>query len=446
MDTPIYDFLCNLIKKDTSRFFMPGHKGNINTNNDFEMINKYDITEINGADALYSADSIIKNSEDNASRLFGSKATLYSAGGSTLCIQTMCQLIRKKGRKIIASRNAHMSFVNSCILLDLEPVWILPEQSDEYGVCGNVTPNQVKDCIKENLDAVAVYITTPDYLGNVCDIKAISKICDEYKIDLLVDNAHGAYLKFLDKSYHPIDLGATMCCDSAHKTLPVLTSGAYLHLSNKCAYEKSQVKNIMNMFGSTSPSYLVLCSLDLCNDYLQNKARKDYELLKSRICAIKEKMQEKGIFYLENKIDFCKITIDANKTGYTKEKLCELLSECNIEYEYANSEYIVLLLSPFLRDIDFKRLDDFINIVTPKTSIKKQGLSYKIPKKIMSPKKAFDSQSEIIHIDESENRVCASTISLCPPGVCAIVCGEQIDKQTKKILKNSGNINIKVVK
>lgn len=446
MNTPIYDFVNNINKKHISRFFMPGHKGNGFLDIQFEKINKYDITEITGADALYLSNGIIDKSEKNASRLFGSKDTLYSAGGSTLCIQTMLSLVKQNGRKIIAGRNAHISFINSCILLDLIPVWILPKVSDRYGICGNITANQVEECIKKNLDAVALYITTPDYLGNVCDIRKIAEICDKYNIDLICDNAHGSYFKFCNESYHPLDLGVTMCCDSAHKTLPVLTPGAYLHLSDKCKFTKSEVKNVMNMFGSTSPSYLVLQSLDLCNLYLSKKAKGDYVKMKKISNCIKQKLKEKNITYLENEIDFCKITIDANKIGYTGYQLQEILQSYNIECEYANSEYVVMLISPFLTNKDYDRLYTFIQNLKCKSPILKEKLAYKLPVIEKSPSSAYNSECEYIKIEDSLNRICAQTISLCPPGVPIVMCGEIINEQIKKILKNSGNIYIKVVK
>lgn len=446
MNTPIYDFVKEFNENNVSRFFMPGHKGRCFLGIEFEQLNKYDITEITGADALFVADGIIDESEKNATKLFGSRETIYSAGGSTLCIQTMLSLVKMKGKKIIAGRNAHMSFINSCILLGLQPIWVLPKVSDKYGVCGLITADQIEEKIKQNPDAVAVYITAPDYLGNVCDIKQISKVCDRYGVDLLCDNAHGAYLKFADDNKHPLDLGVTMCCDSAHKTLPVLTGGAYLHLSDKCKYAKSEVKNIMNMFGSTSPSYLILQSLDLCNWYLENRAKNEYKQIKTVVKQIKDRLKSKNIPYLENEIDFCKITIDANKIGYTGDKLKSILYKYGIECEYSNSEYVVLLISPFLQGPDYNNLFAFIDDIKVKKEIYKNKVTYTLPEVVLSPKEAFEKDFEIVNVEESQGRICAQTISLCPPGVPVIMCGEKINNNVKKILKNSGNIYIKVVK
>ena len=233
MNTPIADFVKAYTLSGASRFHMPGHKGNPVIG--CEM---FDITEINGADVLGNADGIIAESEANAASLFNTAKTFYSTEGSTLCIKAMLALIKKNSiksvPKILAARNAHKAFVYACALLGLEPEWIFPKEFTHLCAC-ELSCNELDDILK-NADSLpdAVYITSPDYLGNVMDVKGLSDICHKYGIPLLVDNAHGAYLAFLNESLHPIALGADMCCDSAHKTLPVLTGGAYLHLSKNC--------------------------------------------------------------------------------------------------------------------------------------------------------------------------------------------------------------------
>ena len=168
--------------------------------------------------------------------LFGTQRTCYSTEGSSQCIRAMLYLAlnnRPKGNSnvIVAARNVHKTFVYAAALLDIEPVWLWPESSSSLCGCP-VTPAILKETLNK-LDAppAAVYVTSPDYLGEMADMGNLAKVCHDSGTILLVDNAHGAYLKFLSKSLDPLDLGADMCCDSAHKTLPVLTGGAYLHIS-----------------------------------------------------------------------------------------------------------------------------------------------------------------------------------------------------------------------
>ena len=232
MKTPIYDFVQSYIQSHTARFHMPGHKGK-----PYLGCEVGDITEIDGADVLYSACGVIDESECNASALFRTAHTFYSTEGSSLAIRAMLALVREQSAEerplILAARNAHKAFVYGCALLDLQVEWMYPEKA--HHVCdATITPHQLQAILAEQTKKPsAVYVTSPDYLGNVSDIAGLSAVCDAYGIPLLVDNAHGAYLGFLERSLHPIALGATLCCDSAHKTLPVLTGGAYLHISTK---------------------------------------------------------------------------------------------------------------------------------------------------------------------------------------------------------------------
>ncbi|MBE5781071.1 MAG: amino acid decarboxylase, partial [Clostridiales bacterium] len=285
MNTPIYDYVTSYVEQNPHRMHMPGHKGAPYLGCEYR-----DITEITGADALYEADGIIMESEGYAAELFGSGRTLYSTEGSTQCIKGMLYLAMQLAAPcekpvILAGRNAHKAFLYGCALLDLTVNWLYPEDG-AHSICScPITAKDVETALK-NADTkpVAVYLTTPDYLGGMVDVAAVAKVCRRYAVPLLVDNAHGAYLKFLQPSLHPMDLGADLCCDSAHKTLPVLTGGAYLHLSHDAASKVGHIaKTAMGIFGSTSPSYLTLQSLDLCNRYLsdgyQNK-------LKQTICSI----------------------------------------------------------------------------------------------------------------------------------------------------------------
>lgn len=171
-------------------------------------------------------------------------------------------------------RNVHRAFVYAAALLDFEIVWLWPERSTSLCGCP-VSPDTLERTLAEMpAPPAAVYLTSPDYLGGMADISALAEVCRKHGTLLAVDNAHGAYLRFLEPSCHPLDFGADLCCDSAHKTLPVLTGGAYLHISRAASASlRESAKTAMAMFGSTSPSYLTLASLDLCNRYLADGYR-----------------------------------------------------------------------------------------------------------------------------------------------------------------------------
>ena len=237
MNTPIYDFVKAYRDLRPARFHMPGHKGRGPLG-----CEELDLTEIPGADSLYEAAGIIAESEANASRLFGCP-TYYSTEGSSHCIRAMLKLAReacqgikdqgsgirngKSGFRVLAARNVHRAFLSAAALLDLDVCW-LPAAEGSY-LSVDLTPEELDAALAET-GASAVYLSCPDYLGFLPDLRPLAEVCHAHGALLLVDNAHGAYLRFLTPSRHPMDLGADLCCDSAHKTLPVLTGGAYLHV------------------------------------------------------------------------------------------------------------------------------------------------------------------------------------------------------------------------
>ena len=294
ISTPICDFARDYAERNPGRFHMPGHKGKA-----FLGCEDRDLTEIEGADDLYHPAGIIAESEANASKLFG-WPTVYSTEGSSLCVRAMLALAYtaagRKGR-VLAGRNAHKTFLSAAILLDFPIRWLWA--GEDYLSCP-VTPEQVERAIlEEGEKPFAVYLTSPDYLGNMADIRGISGVCRKYGVRLLVDNAHGAYLKFLPESRHPMDLGVDYCCDSAHKTLPVLTGGAYLHFREEGM--RGKVKDAMALFGSTSPSYLIMQSLDLANPYLEGLPRRLKTFL-PRVAALKGRLLERGLRSEERRV------------------------------------------------------------------------------------------------------------------------------------------------
>ena len=232
MTTPIVDFVRSYAQSGTARLHMPGHKGQSLLG--FEPL---DITEIRGADELYAPEGIIAESEANATRLFGTAHSYYSTEGSSQCIRAMLFLALQgapqSGKRpvLLAARNAHKALLYAAALLDFDIRWLWPSAQAEGALCScPVTAEALTGALhalaQQGISPFGVYVTSPDYLGGVQDIPALAAVCRAQGVPLLVDNAHGAYLRFLPQNCHPIAQGAAMCCDSAHKTLPVVTGGA----------------------------------------------------------------------------------------------------------------------------------------------------------------------------------------------------------------------------
>lgn len=415
MNTPIVDFVRSYAQQNVSRLHMPGHKGQSILGNEI-----YDITEIKGADALFEADGIIAESEGNATALFGTKRTVYSTEGSSLCIRTMLALVRKHGQNnvILASRNSHKALIYGCAQLGIDIDWLFDE-SDSFSLCRcSVSPEALRKKLSEyDVLPCAVYVTSPDYLGNMLDIRGLSEVAHSFGIPLLVDNAHGAYLRFLEDSLHPADLGADMCCDSAHKTLPVLTGGAYLHVNNGIYCDK--VKNAMAMFASTSPSYLILQSLDYANKILSENFS-----VKLNECI--------------NKVENLRLNVDSIKNSdplkLTVKGSCgEKMRQYGIECEYQDPDFTVLMFSPYNTNEDFEKAERFFreNTISPTA----QSLKMPVPEKIMSVRDAIFEDYELINSKDAAGRICASPTVGCPPAVSVVVSGELISEDAVKVFE-----------
>ena len=450
MTTPIVDFVRSYAKSGTSRLHMPGHKGQKLLG--FE---DADITEIKGADELYEAEGIIAESEANATKLFGTAHTYYSTEGSSQCIRAMLCLALQAapaGQRpvLLAVRNAHKALLYAAALLDFDIEWLWPAPEAAGALCScPVTAGQLEQALErlsgQGRTPFGVYVTSPDYLGGMQDIAALSKVCDAYGVPLLVDNAHGAYLNFLvGGSKHPMALGAAMCCDSGHKTLPVLTGGAYLHLGLKApVQDETAVRNALALFGSTSPSYLILQSLDRCNRYLSE----GYPLRLYSCCGQLTRLRRvlnEAAAAAGSKLSLAvddpareplKLTLDAAALGLTGTALAEALRNYAIECEYADPRYVVLMFTPENPAQDYDRLEEAVAAVcaalpgVPECP-EPEGDTFTAlaaeAEPVCSVRAAVFAPQQTIPAAEALGRVCAMPTVSCPPAIPIVVSGERV--------------------
>ena len=425
MNTPICDYTQQYAQSNPLRLHMPGHKGMIRLG-----CEHLDITEIDGADSLFEANGIIAQSENNASQLFGCP-TFYSTEGSSLCIRAMLYLTvlyaKEQGQHplIAAARNVHSSFIKAASMLDFDIHWLYSKEDHSYLSC-IIAPQALDNWLQSATSKpTAVYLTSPDYLGNIQDIQAISRICHKHHVLLLVDNAHGAYLRFLDHSMHPMDLGADLCCDSAHKTLSVLTGGAYLHISKQApSIFMRQAKQALSMFASTSPSYLILQSLDLANQRLDQEYPAQLAALVKNITKAKASLSSNGYRFIGN--EPIKLTVDCKPYGYTGTELARILQKQNIYPEFYDRDHLVLMLTP---DIDFDglaKLEAVLSQIPQREPLSDAAPRLHPGNQVMTPRQAAFSLCQTIPIHESLGRVLAAPTVGCPPAVPIVVSGEQI--------------------
>lgn len=433
METPICDFVYRYIESGMLRLHMPGHKGML----PFSGVDAaYDITEIAGADALYEASGIIGESERNAGALFGAD-TYYSTEGSSQCIRAMLYLAllhaaaRGEDRPVVlAGRNAHSAFLSAAALLDFRIDWLYDSGktgAQRYLSCVVGADDVEKHLTLLGARAAAVYLTSPDYLGVLSDIPAIAEVCRRHGVPLLVDNAHGAYLKFLPTARHPMDLGADLCCDSAHKTLPALTGAAYLHISAAApeAFRKN-AKQALALFGSTSPSYLILQSLDALNRLLSEGYRETLAAFAEKTAALKAALLSRGFaLYGDEPL---KLTLLPAARGLRGDEAAEWLRGRGIECEFADPDFLVMMLTPALGDAGLSRLFEALTEMPKKAP--RTETPPRMPKRRpapMSPRDALFAQRETVPAAESAGRILAVPTVGCPPAVPIVVSGERID-------------------
>ena len=466
MNTPIVDFVRRYAASGTSRLHMPGHKGCGPLG-----CEALDITEIKGADELYEAEGVIAQSEANATALFGTAHTYYSTEGSSQCIRAMLALALRGAKPtgqrpvLCAARNAHKALLYAAALLDFDIQWLWPAADAAGALCScPITPAALETALTAGERAgqapFAVYVTSPDYLGGVQDVAGLAKVCTAYGLPLLVDNAHGAYLRFLPGELHPIAQGAAMCCDSAHKTLPVLTGGAYLHLGPSApVQDEATVRNTLNLFGSTSPSYLILQSLDVANAALAGEWPRQL----AECCELLETLRQAlnafapGFALAGNTPDRepLKLTLDAAAVGYTGGELADYLRTRAIECEYADPRYVVLMPTPANTAEDFARLREALLTLPkrPLLAVQSDAALFRAlareqaetPPKCTIREAIFAPQ-ELIPAVDALGRTCAMPTVSCPPAIPITVSGEVVTPAAVQLMERYGITKISVLK
>ena len=339
-------------KENIVPMHMPGAKRNR------ELIGRYiddvsspydiDITEIDGFDNMHNADGIIKRAFEKTAALYGADESLFLVNGSTAGNMAAICGVTDKGDSIIVARNCHVSVYNAIILNELETIYVYPQYDDEYGYYKGISLNEIKDTVEnskiEKKDIKAVVITSPTYEGNVSDIKAIADYLHQYNIPLIVDEAHGAHFKFsCEFPQTAVEQGADIVINSVHKTLPSLTQTAVMHI-NYGYVNVSKVKRYWNIYQSTSPSYILMGSIDRCMSIIQNDGKYLFENYISKLKILRNKLGQLKNIKLIDSDDISKIVIGCDNA----KKLYDiLLNEYGIQLEMSSLKYAIAMTSIF---------------------------------------------------------------------------------------------------
>lgn len=417
---------------------MPGHKRNADILGDSPQY-AIDITEISGFDDLHAPTGVIKDIEESLKSFYGSRRSFLLVNGSTCGIMAAITSLCSFGDKIIAARNCHRSVYKAIELYGLRPIWVMPPVDGNTGICGEISAEDVLEAAKQNRDAKLVVITSPTYEGVVSDIGAIAKACHSFDIPLMCDMAHGAHFPLfseLDSSYKAADIVIT----SLHKTLPCLTQTACANIYSQ-RVSKDRFAEALQIFETSSPSYLLMSSADRCMTLLEARGEELAQLHKERIERFNNSMREmKHLRVLGSEyrsFDFTKLVIscsDASVSG--KELLDTLRDKYRIECEMASARYIVAMTSICDSDEGLARFAQALCETDASLECSPHGtfVPLCIPEISCTAYEAIRAEHAFTPLSECIGRVCGEYIMAYPPGVPVIVPGEIITQQVTDII------------
>lgn len=447
----LYKNLIEYSNSDYYPFHMPGHKRNIE-----EGVSpfSYDITEIDGFDNLHNPQGILKIAMEEAADFYGTDKTYYLVNGSTCGLLSAICGVTSRGDKILVARNCHKAVYNAIYLNELTPVYINPEYIEMYGINGGISPEAVQYGLAENPDIKAVIITSPTYEGVVSDVQRIAEIVHKKGIPLIVDEAHGAHFG-LHKCFpqSAVKLGADIVIQSVHKTLPSLTQTALLHIRSDIV-NVSEVERFLHIYQSSSPSYVLMSSIDECINKLKSDGLFLFEPYVKRLEVMLT--HEKQLTHLKiagreivgknavYDLDPSKIVISVRGTSYTGSRLYrEMLEKYHLQLEMAAGDYAIAMTSPMDTEDGLLRLfmamveiDRDMRIYGDDT--KNENVSYMIPKPIVMENiyKATHSDTEESLIENAVGKISNEFVYLYPPGSPILAPGELITKEIVKLIND----------
>lgn len=439
MNTPIIDSLKKIVDENIISFHMPGHKKGeiyrlLGYENILENMYKLDTTEIPGTDNLHSPEECIKDSLKRASELFKSDKTFYLVNGSTCGIEAAIMAAVSPKEKIILNRDCHQSAINACIIGDIDPVYVSPSVNKDSNTLAGVSFEDVKSVIDDNLDVKAIFLTYPTYFGDVFDLRTICNYAHEKNMVVIIDEAHGAHLGLSDNLPNTaLSQGADLVIQSTHKTLPAFTQSSMLHIKGN-RIDINKLLNILRITESSSPSYLLMASLEIAVDIYEKNGVELMKKLLNNIEEFKSEVYSLENIKLEETKDYTKIFLNTKKLGITGHELESILRKrYSIQVELSNYYGVLLIATIGNTKDEFYKLKDALfeidKIYKKEDNLKDVFYPIKLPKKVLSPRQAFYMDKKNVKIENSIGKVSGEYIIPYPPGVSLVSPGEQITKE-----------------
>lgn len=455
MASELFEMISGHVDGGNYPFHMPGHKRN-SAFCKIGGVGHFDITEIEGFDNYHKPTGVIQREFERAARVFGVEKSYYLVNGCSAGILAAISAVCEKGDKIAVARNCHKAVYNGIYLRELTPVYIYPGTLKEGVIAGEISCQAVRDVLEEQKDIKCVLITSPTYEGVVSDIEGIAKVCHEYGVVLIVDEAHGAHFGFFEAFPESArHLGADIVIEGLHKTMPSLTQTGIIHVNGELA-DIGKLERYISMYQTTSPSYIFMASISECicmidddgdslfGDYAENLKRLRTGL--KGLKALKLIEPDRDVCY---NYDASKIVIYTGESDITGHELYEdLINKYNVWPEMSSLEYVVLMttvcdkwehydvLKAALFDIDARLC---------KTETQSSCIGEYKNDIVLSSYDAMNRASYMLGLDMAEGQIAAEYVYVYPPGIPLLVPGERIDKKMISMIKQYADEGLSVV-
>ncbi|MBB4826785.1 arginine/lysine/ornithine decarboxylase [Sporosarcina luteola] len=455
MNRPVIQALDEFKKRQPISFHVPGHKNGLLSTLPEEIRSalSYDVTELSGLDDLHEPAGMLQDAEQRLSDLYQSDRSFFLVNGSTVGNLAMMFAVCSPGDTVIVQRNAHKSIFHAIELTGARPVFITPDWDEETQTIGTVHALQIKKAIEAAPDAKAVVLTYPTYYGVAGnEMGAVIEQCHERRIPVLVDEAHGAHL-IVGRSFPPsaLSLGADLVVHSAHKTLPAMTMASFLHVRSSLI-NPQKVAHYLNMLQSSSPSYLLMASLDDARSYAESYSAEDYDMFWQERSAFIQSLRTLSFVEVIEPDDSLKLLMRVE--GFTGFALLEKLEAEGIFVELADPFQVLLILPLLKKGAHFPFEESLGKIKTAVTLLKAEAVpdattpsaiiaGEEIGMLAVSPADLTGMKTEWISIDSAIGRVAAGSIIPYPPGIPLLLGGEQINERHVEWLTQYMRMNAK---
>jgi len=454
--TPLFDAIMDYINLKPAYFRIPGHRFERGISDRWkdvvgDNIFKFDLTETPMTDDLHNPEGAIKEAEKLAEEVFNARHSYFLVNGTTCGNEAMIISTAFAGQKVAIPRNAHKSALMGLIIGGAEPVYLTPELSKEWGIQGGITPESVEKMFIEHPDCKGVMVVSPTYYGICSDLRGIAKVCHEHNAVLMVDEAHGAHMYFSDQLPDgALVQGADMCAQSIHKVTGSLTQSSMLHVNSNLV-DIDRLEATLHIVQSTSPSYLLMTSLDVARyelavngrEMIRNAvelsdyARKEINKIDGIICVGDTLIGTAGV----KELDTTRLIISARKLGLTGFKLKSILfEEYGVDLELSDYINALAIVTFANTKADIDRLVNALKDISAKnkggTEIVNEIFLPEVPPRILTPREAYFSVKKNIPWNEAKGKVAGEMIAPYPPGIPVIYQGEIVTDQVWDYIEN----------